>query len=1077
MIIKRFEEIAARYPDKVAVKSGAKALTYRCLNRTANGLGHAVLASYPGPVLPGDAQTVALLFSHGAHLAAAVLAVLKTGKTYVPFDAGYPEKRLTGMCEHFDIRLIVTVTGHMELAEKLAAAASKEVVILNMETLPHGPAENLNLSLHGDCIAYILLTSGSMGKPKGVLQTRGNLWFFVESYIKALNITPGDRVSFLSSLSHDGTVEDIYPALLSGAGLYPYDIEGGDMADMANWLAKERITVYHSVPTVFRYFSAVLNNRDRFPYLRVACLGGEPLMPRDIRVMKQFFPRARLAHMYGQTESSVNTMGLIDTANEIETVTLGRPLEGITLLLINEAGEEAEELEVGEIYVGSRCLSPGYWKNLEATAAVFFPDEELGKLYKTGDLGKLQLDGTIRFMGRKDDQLKVRGFRVEPAEIETRLLEWANLKEAAVIGKEIDGETQLCAYIVSTNETETEIETENPVHDYEYEAELKAFLSEYLPGYMIPAHIIRLDHMPLTGSGKVDRRRLPEPGPEAAKETVPFEAPRSAVEKKMAEIWQDVLRVEIKKKGINTNFFDAGGHSLKAALVIAKIHREFNVKVPLQVIFDHPTIKKLSPLINKNSAAAGEDKYLSIQPVEKKEYYRLSYNQERLWIINQLEPGNVSYHLGGMTELQGDVDGRAVEAALDTILRRHESFRTCFRGVGDKVAQFVEEDISLPFETADISSADEKERRQRLARYIEEIGTIPFDLGRAPLFRTMLVKISPWEYYLLFNMHHIISDGWSMEIVKREFSLLYEGYKNNKSRGIEWGPLRIRCKDFARWQNRHLNNPALKEKSHSYWQEKIMEGLPQFKLPRDLNKSFNTREGALCRFVIADEVKNKLIQAARDGGTSLFTVVFSLFNMLLSWLSGREEIVCGIISAGREHADLEHVVGFFVNTLLWRNHVDYEETFTAFLKKTAESTLEALRHQGYPLELVLDDLKMKFPDISVMFNMLNVRDTGNVELKGETANEPRHMGGGGDVKFDVSFQLVEYKNGIEVRCLYKKRLFEPERIEYMMRHYLKLLEEVAHNPGKKIKEYFSVKKKKYRSLRLNPGNSRESLES
>jgi hypothetical protein len=495
----------------------------------------------------------------------------------------------------------------------------------------------------------------------------------------------------------------------------------------------------------------------------------------------------------------------------------------------------------------------------------------------------------------------------------------------------------------------------------------------------------------------------------------------------------------------------------------AQIHKALNVNLPLAEIFKRQTIRLQARFI-KESKHTG---HTPVEPVEEKEYYELSYNQKRLWLIHQLEPDSTAYHLPMVMPVGQEMEETALSSILSGFIERHESFRTCFITVDNQPVQRVKKagDMKLPLEIIDISTLEKEEQEKRAAQVYGETNTIPFDLGRAPLFRAVLLKVSQDMSHLMFNMHHIISDGWSMELLKKEFFIFYDACIKGKPAGLR--PLNLQYRDFAAWQERQLRDPRMKEEAHRYWKETVLSGLPGFTLPRDDNPSYTASEGAHYRVVLPVDVKDNLYKQAHTHGVSLFAVVFAAANMLLSWLSGARETVCGITAAGREHADLEAIVGFFVNTLIFRCTIDYEETFTDFLRQVSARSLDAQRHQGYPLELVLDDLKMKFPPIPVMFNMLNAADTGNLEAG--NIDEWEYNGNAGDVKCDVSFYVTEYKDGIEIRCHYRKRSFERARMEDLVRRYLQLLHSAAADPGKKIKEYFPGRK--HRRLNLVPGDN------
>jgi amino acid adenylation domain-containing protein len=1023
VIVKRFEEIADGYGDKVAIKGGDIHLTYHGLNSLVNRLARMILHLYPGAGLPLGQHTVGLLLEPGIEGTVAVLAALKARKIYVPFDPTYPVQRLEYMLRHFDIRLLVTDNQHMEIAKTLTTHASEKIALLNIQHPdPNVSSGNLELEAEPDQPAYILQTSGSKGYPKGVVQTCGNLFFFTDRYIDALHITPGDRISFLSSFYHDGTVEDIYPALLSGAALYPFNIRRKGAAEIADWLIKERITVYHSVPTVFRYFAGTLSGESRFPGLRVICMGAEPLRQDDLRIIREHFPCTLLAHMYGQTESSVNTMGYIDVQETNAAITLGTPPEGVELLVLNEEGEEVEELETGEIVVVSKHIAAGYWKDPEATAKAFLYDEELGRMYRSGDLGEIDYDGSIRFMGRKDHQVKIRGFRVELGEIENRLLEHQNIKEAAVtMGENNAGDYYLCAYIVTNGAA-----VKKPG--------LGDYLARFLPDYMIPSYFVQLEKMPLTASGKVNRRALPVPETMTTR-AEGYEAPGNPIEEMLVNLWSEVLGVEKHLIGVTDNFFELGGHSLKGTVLAAKIYKAFHVKIPLAEILNTPFIRGTASKIRE----AGQSKFLDIEAVEKKEYYELSYNQKRLWIIHTLNPNGSSYHIPGWIPLNHAVNIEALKKVLSRIFVRHEGFRTGFKELQDQPVQFIYPTVEVPFRVFNISTLKNSEKQQKTMEIFTRTVTQPFDLEKPPLFRSVLIKQDDEAYVFVYNMHHIISDGWSNDILRSVFQRLYEDYSKGSEVCLE--PVQYHYKDFAGWHNRQIRDPELKEKALCYWKKVMESGFSGLKLPYFHSGEPGDSTGASYRCVIDDDIKNRLHRLAEDNNTTLFALLYTMFNLLLAYLSGEKEIVTTVISAGRDHPSLYNIVGYFINPVIIKIEVDIEADFEELLSRVNKNVLEAFQHQNYPFELVLEDLHIPFPNVSTAFNLLNMQDISReIELD---SLESTHIEEKQDVKFDLVLYLTEYKNGIEINWRYQKSLFRPETIESIAGKYLQVMDEIT----------------------------------
>jgi amino acid adenylation domain-containing protein len=594
MIINAFERTAAKNKDKMAVETAKTRITYGQLQAAVHGAAGAILSRNPAPQ-----QTVGILLEHGLEQVTALLAVLKARKIYVPLDSAYPEERLAWMIRDAELGMIVTNNMNMSMAQRLCASipGKQDIHILQLDEITSENSSKEKLTPEQeefeDCTAYILYTSGSTGKPKGVVQTCKNVCFYTDAYVKSLSITPADRVTYLSSFSHDGAIQDIYSALFSGAALCPLDIRPGGKftaADIGKWLIKQKITLYHSVPTVFRYAVTALEQDQVFPHLRLIVTGGEKLHPNDILLARIHFPHVEFAHMYGQTESSVNTMGFIDTKQKTGRITIGEPLQGIKLLLLNPEGEPVEPFEQGEIFVASPHISPGYWKNPEATAKVFLFDEQLGPIYRSGDLGKSGIDGSIEFIGRKDLQVKIRGFRIEPGEIETQLRQHKKIKEALVMDRERKtGEKYLCAYIVA--------------HEPFDLSEARAFLAMTLPDYMVPDYFIHIQGIPVNPNGKVDRNALPEPDLTPAES---YQAPQDEIQEKLAGICAEVLSIDKNIIGTNTNFFDLGGNSLNLVSLISKIHQQLGCEVPVTEVFKNPTIKYISHLIKSNEYIEGE---------------------------------------------------------------------------------------------------------------------------------------------------------------------------------------------------------------------------------------------------------------------------------------------------------------------------------------------------------------------------------------------------------------------------------------------------------------------------------------
>lgn len=1037
MIIETFEKIAFEFKNKWALETPERVITYGELNERANRLGHAIMGGYPSDRIREGEETVGLLLDNGMDQVMGILGVLKAGKMYVPLDPSYPRERLLRIISNAGIGLMVSNEATLEMAQELDEKSRKEynnpgIVIISIDRV----VENTGYSSENPVIgeessetrpAYILYTSGSTGEPKGVRQTCGNVYFYAKSYIDWLGIGPEDRMTYLTAFSHDGAVVDIFSGILSGAVLCPLNIKGEwGMEEIARWMMDKKITIYHSVATVFHYLIQAIKSGMEFPFLKYIVIGGEKFRASDIIPAKSLFRLSRLVHLYGQTESSVNTMGFVGDGDskEIERIIIGEPVHNVQLLLLNEEGEEVNPLEVGEIFVACPHIAPGYWKNPEATKKAFLNDEELGRLYRSGDLGRLGVDGSIEFVGRKDHQLKIRGFRVELEEIEEILGLHEKVKEGVVKGVEDKwGEIRLCAYIVLKDGINASGETIGI-------SELKEHLGKYLPDYMIPSYFTFLPALPLTASGKMDRKGLPEP--DMISEWV-YTAPRDGVEEILEGMWSEILDTPKEKIGIDVNFFDLGGHSLKAITLIAQIRKEFKVDISLVNIFKNPYIRGLSEFIRN----AEKVHFFELKKVEKRDFYPLSFNQCRIFVLHQLNPGSPAYNMPQRFTLDGEINVPRVEGILKELTLRHESLRTGFKRVDHEPMQYIVESIDLPFLFIDISGMLGKEMEQKREETYRTLVETAFDLDKLPLFRAGLVKLGEKQFELIINMHHIIADGWSQEILKKEFMRLYEGYESGNP--VKLDELTFQYKDFACWHNRQLEEMG-KEKNGAgeYWKERLKGGISPLQLPVDFPDEAQSPAGAAYRCTLDTDLTGKLLSMAREYRTTLFTVMFTAYLTLLSRLTGQQEVCCSIIVAGRDHAAFQGVMGVFVNSILFNTRIEGDESFASAVKRINEDVLLGFQYLGYPMELVFEELNEKFPRMPVSFNMLNMQDMTSSRRLETFDNE--HIERIRDVKFDLEPYLTEYENGISMLWVYRKNLFEPTTIEFMCTQYIALLE-------------------------------------
>jgi len=1035
------------------------------------------------------------LFEHGADMIIGLIAALKANMVYVPLDRTYSGNRLAYMLQNSESALILTNTNNLPLAQRLAGNIERKIQIIDLRETGAGQLEeNVDRTVSGEAPAYILYTSGSTGRPKGVIQNHDNVLYYTRNWVQRFSLTPGDRMTLLTAFSHDGFVQDLWSALLSGAALYPYDVKKVfDRTRLPEFIKNEKITIWHSVPTLFRYFTDSITPGETFPYLRFILLGGEPLRKHDIDIFKGYFPNALLANVYGQTESSVSSIAIYTREAIFGLPILGEPLDKTKILLVTEEGEVLEDIGTGEIVISCDHLAPGYWRDDENTREKFTHDPDLGKLYWTGDLGRLTGNREIVIMGRKDLQIKIRGFRVEVGEIETVLLQHEAIKEAAVILKETkENEPYLCCYFTSKEPVDA--------------VRLREYLLHQVPDYMIPRTFIPMEHLPLTPSGKIDRNALPGPGiQEMEKE---YKPPVTAVEKQLAGIWQEVLNIEPKHQpiGIEDNFFEMGGHSLKAIRLIARVHKAFQVKLELEEVFSFPMLKELARLI----AGKSRESFKAIHPVEKKEYYPLSSTQKRLYFLRQLEPEGTGYNLSDIMEFEEEIDVKKVEQTFRQLIQRHESLRTSFHLIDDQPVQKVHAPMHIDFtieqnlatedtentekknyklqntmplsikkagaktntnyklqitnqkeKTNTTQYSDPKSQKLRAKSFISSF-VRPFDLARPPLFRVGVIRPDKNKYIFMMDMHHIISDGTSQEVFSEEFKRLYEG-KESVS-------LKLQYKDYAQWQREEIDRGELKQQE-IYWLKEFSGDIPVLELPTDYPRPLiQGFEGDNIRFAMEKEVSQVLKRLAQQEDVTLYMVLLAAVNVLLFKLSNQEDIVIGTPVVGRRHADLEGIIGMFVNTLTLRNYPRGEKTFAWFLKEVREKTMEAFENQEYPFEELVDRAAVhrdmsRNPLFDVMFALHNQGtlqpDMMKIMKKGRYENIPfRHNRS----TFDLTFNAIEAGELLGFSVEYSSKLYKKETVRRYIRYLQTIAGSITKDPYRKLADIDILSKEEIRKL-------------
>jgi len=1052
-IYQLFEGQVDTIPDHVALVFRDETLTFRHFDERANRL-----AGYLQQELcirVGD--RVAVLMERSVQLIVSLMGVMKSGAAYVPLDPALPLERLRVASADAGIGLAIS---QRRFREKLAPL---QAVVICMDDpgfdLDKYPALRPGIEGAGNP-AYVMYTSGSSGVPKGVLvehRTIVNTLIWRKNFYK---YKPGDVSLQNPPYYFDSSVTDIFTPLLGGARLVlAAEHERADLEALKHIIKNNRVSHFIVVPAFYNVL--VEEIAGYLTGLKMITCAGEYFPSELIRKHFKKLPTVRIFNEYGPTENSVNT-----TAYELSPgsprALIGKPISNVGVYLLDRNHCLVPTGVAGEICLFGSSLARGYLNNPELTAEKFINKSFAGsrggfskkplaaggalyKIYKTGDLGRWLPDGNLDFLGRIDTQVKIRGMRIEIAEIENHIMRCDVVKEVVVLVRKGPGaEKYLCAYIVRVGGGAG--------------VDLKEYLSERLPGYMIPTYFIFIDAIPLLSNGKINRNALPDPGisVEGVSEQI---LPRNWVEGRLAEIWAGVLNIPVDTIGIDADFFQMGGHSLKATIVASRIHKVFDVKVPLLEIFTNPTIRGLAKYIG----AAVQEAFIAIGPAEKKEYYPLSPAQKRLFLVQRMGANSTAYNLPMEVMLTGGLDKEKSEWTFRKLIARHESLRTSFEMLDDEPVQRIHEKVEFGIEYKDLAAKNAKTREEETKVFAElflksdppeafiKHFIRPFDLSKAPLLRVGLLKVEEEKHILMIDMHHIISDGASHAILKEEFNAMYSG------KAEDFPPLRLQYKDYSQWLNNETWADSIREQE-SYWLNIFADGVPVFNLPTDfprpLTQSF---AGCTVEFQLTREETRALKVLAKETGATLYMSTLSVFAILLSKLSGQEDIVVGAPVMGRRHTDLEPIVGMFVNTLVMRSQPAGEKLFKNYLEEVKAQTLKAFENQEYPFEELVGKLNVardtgRNPLFDVVFNLLNIEEYQGDFLGMEGPGPDHDRRREGTSKFDLTLSAVDH--GERLFCIfeYSAELFKPATIERFIAYFKKISTLLSGNPGQKIAE-------------------------
>ncbi|MFC4047491.1 amino acid adenylation domain-containing protein [Dactylosporangium siamense] len=1011
-----FAAQAARTPDAVAASCGTESLTYAELDASANRLAHHLRS------LGVTAETiVGVALERGLGSVTALLAIWKAGGAYLPLDPDFPAERRAYMAADSGAALVLTGTGQPAVGDVPAVHLDDPATAAAVAAAPADPPARRT---HPEQLAYVIYTSGSTGRPKGVLVGHRGVVNRLVRMQDDFRLDVTERVLHKAPLAFDASVWELFWPLSVGAHLVI--AEPGrhrDIDYLLGLLDSARIAVVQFVPSLFR----VLVRHPQppaLPALRLMMCSGEALPEEDVRRFYERNSTATVGNLYGPTETSIEAVIATCARGDSGPPPIGRPIGNVRVHVVDRAMNPVPPGVPGELYIGGAGVGRGYAGRPALAAERFVADPfaaDGARLYRTGDRVRSREDGQLVFLGRVDHQVKVRGVRIEPGEVEAALLAHSGVAEAVVVARGEAAERRLVAYYVPAGPPP------NP-------SELRAFLAGTLPTYLIPSAFVELDRIPLNPNGKTDRAALPEPDTARPRLSVAYAGPRSGTEAALATIWENLLGVE--RVGIHDDLFELGGHSLLATRVMSRVRADFGVELDLSALFDGPTVADLAAAVD---AAPRGGAAPPIRPTGRDRALPLSFAQQRMWIIHQLEPGSADYNEPLALRLTGPLDAAALRAALDTVVARHEVLRTRLVAGADGGAHQVI-DPAGPAGLLDIDLSGEPDPRASAEAWLAADAVAPFDLAQGPLLRARLLRLSGTDHVLSLCAHHVVSDQWSVALLHREISTLYTAFVHGEEPPLP--PLAVQYADFAVWQRDWLTGDVL-DRQLGYWREHLA-GAPAIELPTDrLRPRVRSSAGDRVRFTVPAPVTARLRALSRDTGATMFMTLFAGYAALLGRFTGQDDLLVGTPIAGRNRAETEDLIGFFVNTLVLRADLSGDPTFAELLARTRQEALAAFARQDVPFEqlveaLVTDRDRSRTPLFQVLFNYnLDVA----AEVEGMRLEE---MPAPVAAKFDLRLVCSDDGETLTGSVEFATALFDRTTIERLAGRLLVLLDAAAH---------------------------------
>jgi len=1017
-----FAEQVRRTPEATALVCRGVQLTYRELNEQSNRLAHYLR----GRGLTAE-SLVAVCLERSAQMVVGLLAILKAGGAYVPLDPQYPQERLDFMLADSGAALMLT-HGSKRFGARVEAIPLDDPGLFDMlqSCPPDAPPPLVGHDAHA--LAYVIYTSGSTGRPKGVCVEHRQAAALVDWAQRVYDAEALRGVLAATSICFDLSVFELFVSLCSGGRVvlaaHPLDFEA---------IATARdLTLINTVPSAMK---ALIAERALPASVKIVNLAGEALPATLVSEIYRETAVEAVYNLYGPSEDTTYSTGALIRRECEDAPPIGKPLANRQAYVLDPHLEPVPIGVIGELYLGGAGVTRGYWKRPALTAERFIADPFCplpgGRLYKTGDLARWSMRGELEFLGRADDQVKLRGFRIELGEIRVRLLEIGSVDDAIVTVREnARGDPTLVAYVVPavSNGSEPQLVETCSRH-----------LTARLPDYMVPAVFVMLQELPLTPNGKIDHSALPAPRETLAPDYV---APNSELQCRLAQLWQEVLQLPAALS-ITANFFDLGGHSILAMRLLARVRQAYGVALPIQSLFSAPTLEAFARLV----AHADEDRQPAILPASRKEPLPLSFAQQRLWLVDQLEEGSAHYHLQLRFLIDGDLDVQALHTAIEGVVRRHESLRTVIVSHEQHPRQFIRETAEIPFTQIDLHELPPDARTSEANRIVRRDALAPFALDRDSMLRVHLLRLEQRQYELLLTLHHIAADGWSLDVLTKEIGALYDGALLGRQPDLPELP--VQYPDYSVWQRTWMQGEVLQEQAE-YWLQQLADLPAAHSLPLDHpRRRQQSLAGAVCRTHIHARVRRELMDFCRQEQVTLFMALHAAFAVLLARYSGEDDIVIGTPIANREQPELAALIGFFVNTMVLRSRVPSGSTFTEVLRQSRQIVLDAYSHQQVPFEYLVEALQptRSFSHAPLFQIMLALQNAGDARLELTRATVTGGAAPPELAPFELTLEVGQSGDGLVFDWIYRSELFDAGTIERMARHFGNLIENAVAQPA------------------------------